>query len=1319
MSNDQNLFRSFREGNKIFVLQKQRNGKGRFVTITTLGESKNKGYVIIPEGRDACGWHGLSREINGLMAAMTAGSRDVNHRRPEQRTYQPANMNTAGDRGSFAAIVSGQGRVPVEGDLVLGPIEPARQVVKPTALKEPVKTIKNVKPIQPVKANNLVWRPRVGAGPSVVAGPCLPQGQSETSASETTLLRPRVGAGPSAAADPCLPQGQIETRASETSLPDSSTQLNQMVLVAPNQEQPMLALDTPSGVVNLELTNASSDDESVLDSLPMVPVQDDTPSGALGDGDSPVDRAWGTSKEWFLKLKDSQRAKVRWVGSETDLALVTKEDSIPEDEGEAMVVALLAVMMPSEVEAHKLTEVGPQTYSEWVLQKHKAFGKLVGASYEGYEERVLEVLVAIDARRRKAGPNSRKSTPSRWGIVVDSMNVKIISWNVRGMNELDKRLRIKNLLKGWKVDVVCLQETKLGLISSGILLMWDRRVVEKLEDAVGQYSVSCKFKTVMDQSEWMFSGVYGPNLDSERQGLWDELAGVKSWWDVPWCVGGDFNVVRFPAEKSHSTSFTSAMHDFSDFISVQGLIDTPLLGGKFTWSNGRSIDARSRLDRFLFTADWEDYFGLISQKRLVRLGSDHFPILLVCGSPHQGSRPFKFENMWLKVDGFVAKVHQWWNSYQFQGFPSYILANKLKALKSDLRHWNAEEFGNVTARKNALLAELNGLDVDLDSYTPSAEDRVRKELVIAKVDHLILMEEISLRQKSRTAIREHIVQFYEQLYTKGLFLRKKFSMCNEFYDQGIFEKSLNATFICLIPKKPGAVELKDFRPISLVGSVYKIMAKVLANRLSLVLAKIISSPQNAFVKERQILDSVLIANECIDSRMRSGIPRVLCKLDLEKAYDHVNWKFLLYMLRRCGFSARWIRWISFCISSVRFSILVNGSPCGFFSSSRGLRQGDPLSPLLFVIVMEAFSRMMDRAVEGGLLSGFLVGDRGISTLMMPHLLFADDTLIFSAAEHDQILNLRYVLTWFEAITGLRINLGKSELVPVGDVSDVEGLADILGCKTASLPMQYLGLPLGAKFKSKDIWNPVLEKVERRLAGWKRSYLSKGSKLTLIKSTLSNLPTYYMSLFPIPVSVAKRIEKLQREFLWQGTGEEFKFHLVNWNQICAPVRYGGLAVRSLLTFNQALLGKWLWRFGVERDALWRRVIAEKFGSVGGGWSTQQAHGSYGMSLWKYISKGWDQFYKFLEFKVGDGSWIPFWSDVWCGGSPLKELFPELYRITRDKEALLLPKVKARTKCVGNQQCRRLSRFSGSPSRNLEGYPALLDVVPVEGEECSHL
>jgi hypothetical protein len=159
----------------------------------------------------------------------------------------------------------------------------------------------------------------------------------------------------------------------------------------------------------------------------------------------------------------------------------------------------------------------------------------------------------------------------------------------------------------------------------------------------------------------------------------------------------------------------------------------------------------------------------------------------------------------------------------------------------------------------------------------------------------------------------------------------------EFHSQRKIEKSFNATFVSLIPKKAGAVDVKDFWPISLVGWVYKILSKVLANRFKSVLGKIISNSQNAFIGGRQILDSVLIANECLDSRIRSGESGVLSKLDLEKAYDHVNWEFLLYLLKRCGFGEKWGDWIEFCISTVRFSILVNGTPSRFFTSSRGLR----------------------------------------------------------------------------------------------------------------------------------------------------------------------------------------------------------------------------------------------------------------------------------------------------------------------------------------------------------------------------------------------
>ena len=128
---------------------------------------------------------------------------------------------------------------------------------------------------------------------------------------------------------------------------------------------------------------------------------------------------------------------------------------------------------------------------------------------------------------------------------------------------------------------------------------------------------------------------------------------------------------------------------------------------------------------------------------------------------------------------------------------------------------------------------------------------------------------------------------------------------------------------------------------------------------------------------------------------------------------------------------------------------------------------------------------------------------------------------------------------------------------------------------------FLGMVLNINVTS---WNPILEKMERKLASWKKLYLSKGGRVTLIKSTLSNLPTYFLSLFLIPASVANRIARLQRDFLWGGLGDEPKFHLVNWSTVYTPLSSGGLGIRNLRTFNVALLGKWLWRFGQEREAL---------------------------------------------------------------------------------------------------------------------------------------
>ena len=233
---------------------------------------------------------------------------------------------------------------------------------------------------------------------------------------------------------------------------------------------------------------------------------------------------------------------------------------------------------------------------------------------------------------------------------------------------------------------------------------------------------------------------------------------------------------------------------------------------------------------------------------------------------------------------------------------------------------------------------------------------------------------------------------------------------DNFHRHSMFERSLNVSFLTLIPKKCNAVNIKDFRPISLVGSVYKLLSKV-----RVVLDNLISEIQNSFVGGRQILDSVLIANECLDSRLKSKISGVVCKLDIEKAYDHVNWEALFYLLGRMGLRLKWRRWIKACVSFVCFSVLVNGSPEGFFGNSRGLKQGHPLSPLLFLLVMEVLSRLLKKTEECNLIQGFHVGAVNSVEVSISHLLFANDTILFCDASREQLLSIRLVLSCFKLL----------------------------------------------------------------------------------------------------------------------------------------------------------------------------------------------------------------------------------------------------------------------------------------------------------------
>ena len=234
---------------------------------------------------------------------------------------------------------------------------------------------------------------------------------------------------------------------------------------------------------------------------------------------------------------------------------------------------------------------------------------------------------------------------------------------------------------------------------------------------------------------------------------------------------------------------------------------------------------------------------------------------------------------------------------------------------------------------------------------------------------------------------------------------------------------------------------------------------------------------------------MLIANEVVDEKKRSGEEGVVFKIDFEKAYDHVDWGFLDHVLERKGFSAKWRSWMKGCLSSMSFAVLVNGNAKGWIKATRGLRQGDPFSPFLFTMVADALSKMMIRAKERDLFEGFTVGRDGSRVSLLQ---FADDTIFFAKACPKSLQNLKLILLVFGQLLGLKINLEKSTLSRINvNQESLTCLASSLDCRVSEWPLSYLGLPLGGNPMTISFWDPVVDRISRRLDGWKKAHLSLG------------------------------------------------------------------------------------------------------------------------------------------------------------------------------------------------------------------------------------
>ncbi|KAK2449167.1 hypothetical protein QL285_008386 [Trifolium repens] len=372
---------------------------------------------------------------------------------------------------------------------------------------------------------------------------------------------------------------------------------------------------------------------------------------------------------------------------------------------------------------------------------------------------------------------------------------------------------------------------------------------------------------------------------------------------------------------------------------------------------------------------------------------------------------------------------------------------------------------------------------------------------------------------------------------------------------------------------------------------------------------------------------------------------------------------------KMDFPPLWKKWMRACVCTATASVLVNGSPTDEFPLERGLRQGDPLSPFLFLLAAEGLGVMMRAMVEGNRFLGYRVG--GQEAVSVSHLQFADDTLLLGVKSWENVRALRAVLVLFERMSGLKVNFNKSMLVGVNiSESWLHEAAAALRWKVGKTPFLYLGLHIGGDPRRLGFWKPVLARIRSRLSGWGSRFLSFGGRLVLLKSVLTSLPVYALSFFKAPAGTISSINSLLIKFFWGGCEDLRKTPWVSWKTICLRKEYGGLGVRQLREFNTTLLGKWCLRMLVDRGGLWFRVLVARYGVEQG---RLREGGRMGSAWWREIVRirdgaggirdGW--FGECVTRKVGDGTYTSFWSDPWVGGIPLCERFGRLFDLATSK------------------------------------------------------
>ncbi|GAU50260.1 hypothetical protein TSUD_409060 [Trifolium subterraneum] len=604
---------------------------------------------------------------------------------------------------------------------------------------------------------------------------------------------------------------------------------------------------------------------------------------------------------------------------------------------------------------------------------------------------------------------------------------------------------------------------------------------------------------------------------------------------------------------------------FNQFIAVNGLVDLPL----------------------------SDVVTLGLRMVQLRGLSDHCPLVLSVDDENWGPRPVRMLKCWHDTLGFRQFVIDKWRSLQVDGWGVFVGGNldfygSVRVMQTPNISFSFDRSSDALSVITVVGERVEGVQAvrqAVFSYFSShfrAGNVARTTVEGLQFSTLSLAEGVSLVKLFSIEEVKAVIWDCDSYKSRGLdgitfgFLKEFLSVMQvdimrfitEFHRNVQLSKCINSTFITLIPKVDSPQKLNDFRPISLVGSLYKILVKILANRLWLVMGSVILETQTTFVKDRQILDGILIANEVVDEARKSQKELLLFKVDFEKAYDSVDWGYL-------------------------DMVMINSSPTEEFLMERGLRQGDPLSPFLFLLAAEGLNVMMIALVQSNLFIGY--SHCSENPTVVSHLPFADDTLLLGVKSWANVRALRVVLVLFEKVSRLKVNFHKSMLVGVNiGESWLTEAASVLGCKVGKVPFMYLDLPVRGDPRRLSFWEPIVYGIRTRLSRWTTRLLLFGGRLILLKSFLTSLPVYAISFFKAPLGIISSLESLLSNFFW-GEGHR-KIAWVRWRNVCLGQDHEGLGVRQLREFNTALLGKWCWQMLVDRDGMWFSVLTARYGGV---------------------------------------------------------------------------------------------------------------------------